>query len=80
LAQQLVHWLIGLGRAAPRVGSGWGDLGLHLARNSKVSVTGINLSDEQVKIARHRDYRVVLRRSTERNRNTKLSGSIKRGH
>jgi cyclopropane-fatty-acyl-phospholipid synthase len=36
------------------IGSGWGGLDLHLARSSKVSVTGINLSDEQVKIARHR--------------------------
>ncbi len=36
------------------IGSGWGGLGLHLARTSNVSVVGINLSDEQVKIARHR--------------------------
>ena len=36
------------------IGSGWGGLGLHLARSSAVSVVGINLSDEQVKIARHR--------------------------
>lgn len=35
-------------------GCGWGGLGLHLARTSNVSVVGINLSDEQVKIARHR--------------------------
>lgn len=36
------------------IGSGWGGLGLHLARSAKVSVVGINLSEEQVKIARHR--------------------------
>ncbi|HKA79049.1 MAG TPA: cyclopropane-fatty-acyl-phospholipid synthase family protein [Xanthobacteraceae bacterium] len=36
------------------IGSGWGGLGLDLARNSKVSVVGINLSDEQVSIARQR--------------------------
>src|SRR5215510_1237506 len=36
------------------IGSGWGGLGLDLARNSKVSVVGINLSDEQVRIARQR--------------------------
>jgi len=36
------------------IGCGWGGLGLHLARSSKVSVVGINLSDEQVKIAQQR--------------------------
>ena len=36
------------------IGSGWGGLGLHLARDAKVSVVGINLSDEQVRIAQHR--------------------------
>ena len=36
------------------IGSGWVGLGLHLARNAKVSVVGINLSDEQVRIAQHR--------------------------
>jgi cyclopropane-fatty-acyl-phospholipid synthase len=36
------------------IGSGWGGLGLHLARNSGVSVVGINLSDEQVRIAQRR--------------------------
>ena len=36
------------------IGSGWGGLGLHLARNAEVSVVGINLSDEQVRIAQHR--------------------------
>jgi cyclopropane-fatty-acyl-phospholipid synthase len=36
------------------IGSGWGGLGLHLARNAKVSVVGINLSDEQVRMAQQR--------------------------
>jgi cyclopropane-fatty-acyl-phospholipid synthase len=36
------------------IGSGWGGLGLHLARNAKVSVVGINLTDEQVRMAQHR--------------------------
>ena len=36
------------------IGSGWGGLGLYLARNAKVSVVGINLSDEQVGIAQQR--------------------------
>lgn len=36
------------------IGSGWGGLDLDLARNAKVSVVGINLSDEQVRIARER--------------------------
>src|SRR5260370_31019833 len=36
------------------IGSGWGGLGLHLARDAKVSVVAINLSDEQVRIAQHR--------------------------
>ena len=36
------------------IGSGWGGLGLHLARDAKVSVVGINLSDEQVRIAQQR--------------------------
>ena len=37
------------------IGSGWGGLGLHLARMpNKPSVVGINLSDEQVSIAQQR--------------------------
>jgi cyclopropane-fatty-acyl-phospholipid synthase len=36
------------------IGSGWGGLGLDLARSCKVSVVGINLSDEQVRIAQQR--------------------------
>ena len=36
------------------IGSGWGGLGLHLARHHAASVVGINLSEEQVRIARRR--------------------------
>ncbi len=36
------------------IGSGWGGLGLHLARTHAARVLGINLSDEQVKIAQER--------------------------
>ena len=36
------------------IGSGWGGLDLDLTRNAKVSVVGINLSDEQVRIAQQR--------------------------
>jgi cyclopropane-fatty-acyl-phospholipid synthase len=37
------------------IGSGWGGLGLHLAKSpNKPSVVGINLSNEQVKIAQER--------------------------
>lgn len=46
-----------LGRPGLRVldiGCGWGGLGLHLARTAKASVVGINLSDEQIRIAQER--------------------------
>jgi cyclopropane-fatty-acyl-phospholipid synthase len=36
------------------IGSGWGGLGLHLARSAGVDVTGITLSEEQLKIANRR--------------------------
>jgi cyclopropane-fatty-acyl-phospholipid synthase len=36
------------------IGSGWGGLALYLAKTSHVDVTGITLSEEQLKIARHR--------------------------
>ncbi len=36
------------------IGCGWGGLGLEIARKAKASVVGINLSDEQIKIARER--------------------------
>ncbi|HRO50942.1 MAG TPA: cyclopropane-fatty-acyl-phospholipid synthase family protein [Hyphomicrobium sp.] len=36
------------------IGCGWGGLALYLARDTGVAVTGITLSDEQLKIARQR--------------------------
>jgi cyclopropane-fatty-acyl-phospholipid synthase len=36
------------------IGSGWGGLGLHLARLHKASVVGINLSDEQLRVSSQR--------------------------
>ncbi|MGH8528471.1 MAG: class I SAM-dependent methyltransferase [Nevskiales bacterium] len=36
------------------IGSGWGGLGLHLAREHKVRVTGLTLSQEQLRVANQR--------------------------
>ena len=36
------------------IGSGWGGLALYLAENAGVSVTGVTLAEEQIKIARQR--------------------------
>jgi cyclopropane-fatty-acyl-phospholipid synthase len=36
------------------IGCGWGGLGLYLAKTARAHVTGISLSDEQVKVARER--------------------------
>jgi cyclopropane-fatty-acyl-phospholipid synthase len=36
------------------IGSGWGGLGIYLDRTAQASVLGINLSDEQVRVARQR--------------------------
>ena len=36
------------------IGSGWGGMGLHLAQSAGVDVTGITLSEEQLKIANER--------------------------
>jgi cyclopropane-fatty-acyl-phospholipid synthase len=36
------------------IGCGWGGLGLYLAKSARARVTGITLSDEQVKVARER--------------------------
>jgi cyclopropane-fatty-acyl-phospholipid synthase len=36
------------------IGSGWGGLGLHLAQTESVDVTGVTLSEEQLKIANAR--------------------------
>jgi cyclopropane-fatty-acyl-phospholipid synthase len=42
------------------IGSGWGGLGLHMARAAKVDVTGVTLSEEQLKIAKDRAERQGL--------------------
>jgi cyclopropane-fatty-acyl-phospholipid synthase len=39
------------------IGSGWGGLGLHLAQTADVDVTGVTLSEEQLKIAQDRAAR-----------------------
>lgn len=36
------------------IGSGWGGLALHLARSARAHVTGITLSQEQLKVSRER--------------------------
>lgn len=36
------------------IGSGWGGLGLHLAQEADVDVTGVTLSEEQIKVAKNR--------------------------
>jgi cyclopropane-fatty-acyl-phospholipid synthase len=36
------------------IGCGWGGLGIYLAKTTRAHVTGISLSDEQVKVARER--------------------------
>ena len=62
------------------IGSGWGGLGLDLAQNSKVSVVGINLSDEQVRVAQHGPTRKGFPASfafriIERSRNNSIASS-----
>ncbi len=42
------------------IGSGWGGLGLHLAQSASVDVTGVTLSQEQLKIAQGRAERLGL--------------------
>jgi cyclopropane-fatty-acyl-phospholipid synthase len=42
------------------IGSGWGGLGLHLAQTADIDVTGITLSEEQLKIAQDRAARQGL--------------------
>ena len=42
------------GQTALDIGSGWGGLGLHLAREKGLRVTGITLSEEQLAAARRR--------------------------
>jgi cyclopropane-fatty-acyl-phospholipid synthase len=47
------------------IGSGWGGMALHLAQTAGTDVTGITLSEEQLKIA------------NERSRNTRLEDSVR---
>ncbi len=42
------------------IGSGWGGLGLYLAQTAGVKVTGVTLSEEQLKIARERARKLGL--------------------
>jgi cyclopropane-fatty-acyl-phospholipid synthase len=42
------------------IGSGWGGLGLHVAQTADVDVTGITLSEEQLKVAQDRAARQGL--------------------
>jgi len=42
------------------IGCGWGGLGLHIAESEKVDVTGVTLSEEQLKIAQDRAKRQGL--------------------
>lgn len=42
------------------IGSGWGGLAMHLARNAGASVTGITLSDDQLRISRERALQAGL--------------------
>ncbi|CAN7590862.1 cyclopropane-fatty-acyl-phospholipid synthase [Rhizobium sp. LjRoot30] len=42
------------GQRVLEIGSGWGGMGLYLAESSGVDVTGITLSDEQLKVSRDR--------------------------
>lgn len=47
------------------IGSGWGGLGLYLARCADVSVTGVTLSEEQLKISRSRAQKLGLGRTAD---------------
>ena len=47
------------------IGSGWGGLGLYLARCADVSVTGVTLSEEQLEISRSRAQKLGLARSAD---------------
>ncbi|MFD0987179.1 class I SAM-dependent methyltransferase [Methyloligella solikamskensis] len=45
------------------IGSGWGGLALYLAQSANVDVTGITLSEEQLKVSRERAEKAGLTRS-----------------
>ena len=47
------------------IGSGWGGLALYLAQTAHVEVTGITLSDEQLKISRERARAMGLSRAVK---------------
>jgi cyclopropane-fatty-acyl-phospholipid synthase len=47
------------------IGSGWGGLALYLAKTAHVEVTGITLSDEQLKISRERARAMGLSRAVK---------------
>jgi cyclopropane-fatty-acyl-phospholipid synthase len=67
------------------IGSGWGGLALHLAQTTGADVTGITLSDEQLKIANERartspdEARVRFRLEDYRNVQTKFDRIISVG-
>ena len=67
------------------IGSGWGGLGLHLAQTAGADVTGITLSQEQLKIANERarasalDGRVRFRLEDYRDTNTKFERIVSVG-
>jgi cyclopropane-fatty-acyl-phospholipid synthase len=69
------------GQTVLEVGSGWGGMGMYLAESSSVNVTGITLSEEQLKVSRVRaqkrgledrvrfelqDYRTMVDRQFDR--------------
>lgn len=69
------------GQSVLEVGSGWGGMGMYLAESSGVDVTGITLSEEQLKVSRGRaqkrgledrvrfelqDYRTMAERQFDR--------------
>lgn len=54
---------IGPGQHVLDIGSGWGGLGLYLAKTANCDVTGVTLSAEQLKISRERALKEGLARS-----------------
>ncbi|MAF48756.1 MAG: cyclopropane-fatty-acyl-phospholipid synthase family protein [Rhodospirillales bacterium] len=57
--------LLGEGQRVLDIGSGWGGLGLYLARRFQARVTGITLSEEQYKISNQRAAEENLSRNAE---------------
>jgi cyclopropane-fatty-acyl-phospholipid synthase len=54
---------VGSGQHVLDIGSGWGGLGIYLAKNAACKVTGITLSSEQLRISNERAAREGLTRS-----------------